>query len=690
MSTLPNDYRERAYAGWLGKAIGVRYGAPTESMTYLDIVRLFGTLTGYIQDDRLVFHPDDDLNGPMIMLHALDDYGDDPPAERFGDTWLNYIADGRGTLWWGGYGISTEHTAYANLAAGIPAPRSGSIELNGAEVAEQIGGQIFSDVWGLIAPGRPQRAAELAGRAASVSHDGNGVYGGMFIAALAAAAFVVRTPREAVELALATIPSESTYAQVARQVIAFHSANPGDWRACYSWIAENHGYDRYPGRVHIIPNAAVIIMALLYSEGDFSRALHIANMAGWDTDCNVGNVGCAMGVLVGLEGIDDAWRRPFNDTFVIASLIGSRNLLDMATATDRIVRHGYRQAELPEPAAQARYHFDYPGSTQGFLPVNERAKLVAVQQVREGARGCLKIIGRGLLGRRNMGAYVRTYLRPADLDGNNYRAAFSPTLYPGQTLSAWVMAPADAPGELVANLFVHDRNGGQRVESPAFTLVPGEWRRLEWRVPAMVGACIDQAGLLVCPLFKGATWDGAVHLDDFDWSGAPDLGYDFSRERMETDASSQWTFVRGSWKLEDGAYAGSGAGQSETYSGDVDWADYALTVRLQPVTGDSHLILARVQGALRSYALELAPGRLVLLKNDKGYREVASAPLSWVHGETYSLELRVRGGRLEGVCAGATVAWEDPAPYTQGAIGLANGSDCRTRFLEVAVKGLDG
>jgi len=25
-----------------------------------------------------------------------------------------------------------------------------------------------------------------------------------------------------------------------------------------------------------------------------------------------------------------------------------------------------------------------------------------------------------------MGAYVRTYVRPAELDGNNYRAAFSP------------------------------------------------------------------------------------------------------------------------------------------------------------------------------------------------------------------------------------------------------------------------
>ena len=61
----------------------------------------------------------------------------------------------------------------------------------------------------------------------------------------------------------------------------------------------NFGYDRYPGEVHIIPNAGIVVMALLYGEGDFSRTIQIANMGGWDTDCNVGNVGAIMGVAAG-------------------------------------------------------------------------------------------------------------------------------------------------------------------------------------------------------------------------------------------------------------------------------------------------------------------------------------------------------------------------------------------------------
>src|SRR5665647_3689931 len=98
-------------------------------------------------------------------------------------------------LWWGGYGVSTEHTAYVNLQNGIKAPVSGSIEVNGSTVAEQIGGQIFIDVWGLIAPGKASLAAKYAEKAASVSHDGNGKYGGMFIAACIAEAFVEKDIR---------------------------------------------------------------------------------------------------------------------------------------------------------------------------------------------------------------------------------------------------------------------------------------------------------------------------------------------------------------------------------------------------------------------------------------------------------------------------------------------------------------
>lgn len=688
--TLPHDYAERVYAGWLGKCIGVRFGAPTESLTYKDIQTLFGELNSYLQTDPRIFHPDDDLTGPMLFLRALDDYGDDPPAERFGDVWLNNIADGRGTLWWGGYGISTEHTAYMNLAAGIPAPASGSIAVNGLTIAEQIGGQIFSDGWGLICPNNPTRAAELARRAASVSHDGNAVYGGMYVAATVAAAFSAKSARETMTAALAVIPADCAYAKVVGEVTAFHDAHPGDWRACYAWIHANHGYDKYPGRVHIIPNAAIMAMAMLYGHDDFIETLKIANMGGWDTDCNAGNVGSVLGVLRGVAGIPEHWRRPLNDFFTLASLTGSRNIMDIAHAADLFIAHGHRQAGLPPPS-RARYHFDYPGSTQGFSAVNGMAEIVTVAQTHELGTGALQISGVDLYRRRSMGAAVRTYLRPAELDGNNYRGTFSPSLYPGQTVSVRIMAHPRANPELIANLFVRDANTGQRIEQQAgLTLTPGQWQRLEWRVPPSDGVLIDQVGVLVTAM-HAPHLNESVYIDDLDWTGTPEYRIDFRRERIETDGSSQFTFLRGYWTLQGDAYVGSGIGQNETYTGDVGWADYQVSVEVRPINGDAHMLLGRAQGALRSYALALLPGRLALLRNDHGYAEVASTPFAWRHGETIHLHLRARGAALEGSAtrpgegAPVSVSWSDPQPYLAGMIGLANQRACRTEFRNVRV-----
>ena len=100
----------------------------------------------------------------------------------------------------------------------------------------------------------------------------------------------------------------------------------------------------------------------------------------------------------------------------------------------------------------------------------------------------------------------------------------------------------------------------------------------------------------------------------------------FAKERPESGGISQWTRLRGYWRLEDGAYHGSGVGECETYSGDIDWTDYTLEAELVPLIGEHHNINARVQGALRSYAFGLAPdGQVALYKKDQTYRLIASA-----------------------------------------------------------------
>ena len=119
MSRLPPDYAERVYAGVLGKLIGVYLGRPIEGWSYERIGRELGDIRYYVNErldaakyDTALVVPDDDISGTFVFPRALADFGYPArlTAEAIGKTWLNYLVEGRSVLWWGGVGISTEHT----------------------------------------------------------------------------------------------------------------------------------------------------------------------------------------------------------------------------------------------------------------------------------------------------------------------------------------------------------------------------------------------------------------------------------------------------------------------------------------------------------------------------------------------------------------------------------------------------
>ena len=184
---------EATYAGVLGKMIGVYLGRPVEGWAYEAIRERFGEVDGYVHEalGLPLVVADDDLSGSFGFFRALEDsgYARGVTAADFGDTWLNTIIEDKTILWWGGFGRSTEHTAYLRLKAGYRAPHSGSSALNGAMLSTQIGAQIFTDPLALMSPGDPEQASDLIRRAASVSHDGVALDCAAYLGALQALAF---------------------------------------------------------------------------------------------------------------------------------------------------------------------------------------------------------------------------------------------------------------------------------------------------------------------------------------------------------------------------------------------------------------------------------------------------------------------------------------------------------------------
>src|SRR5919112_6054077 len=357
---IPGDYAERVYAGVLGKIIGVYLGRPFEGWSYERIISELHEIYYYVNDRRdlplknnTLVVTDDDISGTFTFLRALPDYGNssDLTAAQIGQTWLNYIIERKTILWWGGLGNSTEHTAYLRLKRGIPAPRSGSIALNGQVVAEQIGSQIFIDGWAMVAPGDPELAAELAGRAARVSHDGEAIYGAQVVAAMEAQAFVESDIQKLIDTGLSVIPPDSIIARLIYDVREWHAAEP-DWRKTRELIVQHYGYDKFGGNCHMVPNHALIIHSLLHGDDDFRKSLMITNTAGWDTDCNSGNVGCLLGIKNGLGGFESGpdWRGPVADRLYLPTADGGRAITDAVTEAYHIVNIGRSLAGAPPVA----------------------------------------------------------------------------------------------------------------------------------------------------------------------------------------------------------------------------------------------------------------------------------------------------------------------------------------------------
>ncbi len=701
---IPNDYEERVYAGVLGKIIGVYLGRPFEGWTYERIMAELGEIYYYVNEridwgrrlaefgvhlgrERLsvpLIVTDDDITGTFTFLRALPDYGNsrDLTPAQIGRTWLNYLIEGRTILWWGGLGNSTEHTAYLRLKSGIEAPDSGSMELNSKVVAEQIGAQIFIDGWAMVAPGDPELAADLARRAASVSHDGEAIYGAQVLAAMEAQAFVESDINGLIDTGVSFIPRDSVIYRMIEDIRDWH-AGEKDWRAARERLAAHYGYDKYGGNCHMVPNHGLIILSLLYGDDDFQKTLMIVNTCGWDTDCNSGNVGCLMGIKNGLAGLDAGpdWRGPVADRLYLPTADGGRAITDAVTEAYHIVNIGRALAgEAPvAPKDGARFHFELPGAVQGFRPEDsvESRGTVTVENV----------VGHSRLGQRSLAMRYRhlargrtarvataTFTPPEAINMLGYTLLASPTLYPGQTVRAGVAADGDNGTPVTCRLYIRVYGADDklvRMYGPAVVLEPGADHAFEWRVGDTEGAPIAEVGVEISSERRA---DGSIYLDYLTWDGAPDV--------VLARPAAGGTMWRRAWvdgvdecnpRYPEAYRLVQNYGTGLLMQGTREWTDYRVSADVTPHMVKAAGIGARVQGMRRYYALLLcSDGKARLVKALDGDTVLAEADLPWEFGQTHDLSLEVVGTRLRAWIDGQQLFEVNDAhrPLTGGGVAL--------------------
>jgi hypothetical protein len=144
---------------------------------------------------------------------------------------------------------------------------------------------------------------------------GDGLYGGMFFAGMYSAAFFENDARKVVELGLRSIPSESGYGRIIRDVLDWSAKHPDDWTKTWQLIQDKWDKnDACPdGAQHAFNidaklNGAYVALGILYGKGDFTKTLEVSTRAGQDSDCNPSSAAGIVGVMLGYDRIPEVWK----------------------------------------------------------------------------------------------------------------------------------------------------------------------------------------------------------------------------------------------------------------------------------------------------------------------------------------------------------------------------------------------
>jgi hypothetical protein len=295
---------DKVRGGWAGQMIGVSYGAPTEFRSNGKIIE--GNLRNYLDwsPQRLENSLNqDDLYVEMTFAEVMDSLGLDATTEQYGEM----FKDSKYDLWHANGG------ARRLLNHGIKAPMSGHPTHN--IHADDIDFQIESDFIGLMTPGLPREANKYADRVGRVMNWGDGLYGGMFFAGMYAAAFFENDTRKVVETGLRSIPAESAYGRIIRDVLDWSAQHPDDWTKTWRLVQDKWDKnDLCPDgalaafNIDAKLNGAYVALGILYGRGDFTKTLEVSTRAGQDSDCNPSSAAGIVGVMLGYEAIPAAWK----------------------------------------------------------------------------------------------------------------------------------------------------------------------------------------------------------------------------------------------------------------------------------------------------------------------------------------------------------------------------------------------
>jgi ADP-ribosylglycohydrolase len=224
-----DQWTARIHAGWVGKVAAGSGALATEMWPKERIQQTYGVLNappktptprGALDDTTLAF----------LGWHAARAHGPSFTMSQIAQEWVDHLTDA--DLQGGGFGKEFLD-ALTQLRAGRQPPIN-----SGSPRAEWIAAQMRAEIWGMLAPGDPARAADYAARDANIFNTGNGVYAAQFVAVLASRLMVDPNLAQAIATARGFVPAETALARLIDDVIRWHQEEPSDWESTWQRLVD--------------------------------------------------------------------------------------------------------------------------------------------------------------------------------------------------------------------------------------------------------------------------------------------------------------------------------------------------------------------------------------------------------------------------------------------------------------------
>lgn len=327
---------DKIKGGWAGQTIGCSYGGPTEFdfkggmiTNYTPIPWPDGYIKWWYETSPGLY---DDVYMDLTFVEVFDRLGLDAPE----DSIAMAFATAEYRLW------HANQAARYNILNGIMPPESGHW-LNNPH-ADDLDYQIEADFAGLMSPGMPNSASEISDKVGHIMCYGDGWYGGVYVGAMYALAFVSDDMEFVVTEALKTIPKESKFYQCINDVIGWHKQYPDDWQQ--TWFEATRKWNEDVGcpsgvfgsfNIDAVINSAYIVIGLLYGEKDFFKTMDIATRCGQDSDCNPASAAGVLGTMIGYSNIPEYWMKNLRE-------VEDMDFAFTHTSLNKVYNTGFRHA----------------------------------------------------------------------------------------------------------------------------------------------------------------------------------------------------------------------------------------------------------------------------------------------------------------------------------------------------------